>query len=31
MVASYARNVLERVSAVNERSTKVDLAGSSQP
>jgi len=31
MVASYARNVLERVSAVNERSAKADLAGSSQP
>ena len=28
MVASYARNVLERVSAVNERSAKADLAAS---
>ena len=30
MVASYARNVLERVTAVNERSAKADLAASSQ-
>jgi len=28
MVASYARNVLERVSAANERSAKASLAAS---
>ena len=28
IVASYARNVLERVSAVNERAAKTELAGS---
>ena len=30
-VASYARNVLERVTAVNERVAKADLAASGQP
>jgi hypothetical protein len=30
MVASYARNVLERVTAVNERAAKADLAASNQ-
>ena len=30
MVASYARNVLERVTAVNERAAKTDLAASNQ-
>jgi hypothetical protein len=31
MVASYARNVLERVTAVNERLAKADLAAGNQP
>jgi hypothetical protein len=31
MVASYARTVLERVTAVNERAAKADLSGSKQP
>lgn len=31
MVASYARNVLERVSAVNERAAKADLSAATQP
>jgi hypothetical protein len=30
MVASYARNVLERVTAVNERSAKADLSAATQ-
>lgn len=31
LVASYARNVLERVTAVNEREARADLAAGSQP